>query len=225
MVISPILNDFQIPFMGDIANDSKSGTSQDMPSPLVDHDSADSSWIFYQQISPNMLLKNPYGSGIFPLDFHRRLRRAGPGHLPAWRGAAETHRCLVPGEGDTGAPRIRNVDFTKPKWGQLFLLDFKWFKWDFRWFKNWLVVWLPSILFSHSVGLLIIPIDELIFFRGVAQPPTRKYQSLFCVFCCCSIMPGVNSAFPSEPRVQAAVDSRWWYQSIPSDTRCLLLRC
>ena len=46
MVISPILNDFQIPFMGDIANDSKSGTSQDIPSPLVDHDSEDSSWIF-----------------------------------------------------------------------------------------------------------------------------------------------------------------------------------
>ena len=33
-----------------------------------------------------------------------------------------------------------------------------------------------SILFSHSVGLLIIPIDELIFFRGVAQPPTSCYQ-------------------------------------------------
>ena len=30
-----------------------------------------------------------------------------------------------------------------------------------------------SILFSHSVGNVIIPIDELIFFRGVAQPPTR----------------------------------------------------
>ena len=24
------------------------------------------------------------------------------------------------------------------------------------------------------IGLLIIPIDELIFFRGVAQPPTRE---------------------------------------------------
>ena len=28
-------------------------------------------------------------------------------------------------------------------------------------------------LFSHISGI-IIPIDELIFFRGVAQPPTRK---------------------------------------------------
>ena len=25
----------------------------------------------------------------------------------------------------------------------------------------------------HSLGNVIIPIDELIFFRGVAQPPTR----------------------------------------------------
>ena len=28
-------------------------------------------------------------------------------------------------------------------------------------------------LFSHSVGDFIIPIDELIFFRGVGLPPTR----------------------------------------------------
>ena len=35
--------------------------------------------------------------------------------------------------------------------------------------KNpWLVVWLPSILFSHMAWVaVIIPIDELIFFRGV----------------------------------------------------------
>ena len=26
--------------------------------------------------------------------------------------------------------------------------------------------------FRRNIGLLIIPIDELIFFRGVAQPPT-----------------------------------------------------
>ena len=38
---------------------------------------------------------------------------------------------------------------------------------------SWLVVWLPSILFSQkNIGFLIIPIDELIFFRGVAEPPT-----------------------------------------------------
>ena len=33
--------------------------------------------------------------------------------------------------------------------------------------------WLPFLKFSHIItGFLIIPIDELIFFRGVAQPPT-----------------------------------------------------
>ena len=30
------------------------------------------------------------------------------------------------------------------------------------------------VSFFHSVGNLIIPIDELIFFRGVGQPPTRS---------------------------------------------------
>ena len=35
--------------------------------------------------------------------------------------------------------------------------------------------WLPSILnFPMTIGLLIIPIDEVIIFRGVAQPPTGK---------------------------------------------------
>ena len=29
------------------------------------------------------------------------------------------------------------------------------------------------VLFFHSVGNFIIPTDELIFFRGVGQPPTR----------------------------------------------------
>ena len=38
---------------------------------------------------------------------------------------------------------------------------------------EWLVVWLRFGLFSQkSWEFLIIPIDELIFFRGVAQPPT-----------------------------------------------------
>ena len=35
-----------------------------------------------------------------------------------------------------------------------------------RCYHYWLVVWLPSILFSHILGI-IIPIDGLIFFRGV----------------------------------------------------------
>ena len=33
--------------------------------------------------------------------------------------------------------------------------------------QNWLVVWLPFFIFPYT-GMLIIPIDELIFFRGVA---------------------------------------------------------
>ena len=40
--------------------------------------------------------------------------------------------------------------------------------------KNNLVVWLPFFIFPY-IGLLIIPIDELIFFGGVNQPPTRNH--------------------------------------------------
>ena len=32
---------------------------------------------------------------------------------------------------------------------------------------------MPFFIFPY-IGLLIIPIDELIFFRGVAQPPTSN---------------------------------------------------
>ena len=40
--------------------------------------------------------------------------------------------------------------------------------------KYWLMVWLPSMFFSQKYWVaVIIPIDELILFRGVAQPPTR----------------------------------------------------
>ena len=40
----------------------------------------------------------------------------------------------------------------------------------------WLVVWLPFFIFPY-IGFLIIPIDELIFFRGLAQPPTSSELS------------------------------------------------
>ena len=43
---------------------------------------------------------------------------------------------------------------------------------------SWLVVtgtyWNMAFMNFHSVGNFIIPTDELIFFRGVGQPPTRK---------------------------------------------------
>ena len=42
-------------------------------------------------------------------------------------------------------------------------------------FIIWLVVWLPFFIFPH-IGNLIIPIDELIFFRGFFQPPTSFFQ-------------------------------------------------
>ena len=37
---------------------------------------------------------------------------------------------------------------------------------------HWLVVWNMNVLFFHILGI-IIPTDELIFFRGVGIPPTR----------------------------------------------------
>ena len=55
--------------------------------------------------------------------------------------------------------------------------------------SNLLVIWYQTqynaylvgglehqIYFPINIGNLIIPIDELIFFRGVAQPPTRYYH-------------------------------------------------
>ena len=61
----------------------------------------------------------------------------------------------------------------RPDW-KLDSLD----RWGLLWemsqeYNCWLVVWLPSIYFPINIGNLIIPIDELIFFRGVAEPLTR----------------------------------------------------
>ena len=43
-----------------------------------------------------------------------------------------------------------------------------------------LVGGLEHFLFSHSVGNVIIPIDELIFFKGVGIPPT-SYSFMYGV--------------------------------------------
>ena len=48
---------------------------------------------------------------------------------------------------------------------------------------SWLVVWNMAFMTFHSVGNVIIPSDELIFFRVVGIPPTRwwvmaKYSGL-----------------------------------------------
>jgi hypothetical protein len=39
-------------------------------------------------------------------------------------------------------------------------------------YYDWLVVWNMNFMTVHSVGNVIIPTDELIFFRGVGIPPT-----------------------------------------------------
>ena len=41
-------------------------------------------------------------------------------------------------------------------------------------YNHWLVVWNMNFMTFHSVGNVIIPTDELIFFRGVGIPSTRK---------------------------------------------------
>ena len=40
----------------------------------------------------------------------------------------------------------------------------------------WLVVW-NIFYFPIDIGILIIPIDEIIFFRGVAEPPTSYHHN------------------------------------------------
>ena len=45
----------------------------------------------------------------------------------------------------------------------------RWLSWFIHTTKTiWLVVWLPFLAFSHILGI-VIPIDELIFLRGVAK--------------------------------------------------------
>ena len=96
--------------------------------------------------------------------------------------------------------------------------------------------WLPFLAFSQKYWeSLIIPIDELIFFRGVAQPPTRhcifnifKFEGrqvpaptncricrvsgwyrIFCVYVCRKHWrtPGFFRRFELQPAVE--IDGRW----------------
>ena len=67
---------------------------------------------------------------------------------------------------------------------------------------NWLVVWLPFFIFPY-IGLLIIPIDELIFFRGVfPQPPTS--QSSLVTY---SHLPKMKNMMKNAPKTM--VPSMW----------------
>ena len=45
--------------------------------------------------------------------------------------------------------------------------------------SGWWFSWNMTGLFFHSVGNLIIPIDELIFFRGVGSTTSQKSLSTF----------------------------------------------
>ena len=51
--------------------------------------------------------------------------------------------------------------------------------WEIGWWEKWITGWWFGchVLFSHLYWVsIIIPIDELIFFRGVAQPPTSIWR-------------------------------------------------
>ena len=43
--------------------------------------------------------------------------------------------------------------------------------WVYGLTSNWMVVWNMNFIFPY-IGNVIIPTDEVIFFRGVGQPPT-----------------------------------------------------
>ena len=45
------------------------------------------------------------------------------------------------------------------------------------WIPIWLVVWNMAFIFPY-IRNVIIPTDELIFFRGVDQPPTRLWLTI-----------------------------------------------
>ena len=45
----------------------------------------------------------------------------------------------------------------------------------------WLVVWNMWIIFPY-IGNVIIPTDELIFFRGVGIPPTRYIRTYIYIY-------------------------------------------
>ena len=44
---------------------------------------------------------------------------------------------------------------------------------------DWLVVW--NIFIFPYIGNVIIPTDELIFFRGVGIPPTSNISELYII--------------------------------------------
>ena len=102
------------------------------------HFGSDFHWFPFSDV-PCPLLKPPFGPSALS------LRRTGPGHLPTWRGTAETHRCPVPSEGDAGWPHVGGggwdiwaaancglEDFAEASFmGSFFLGDLTWLKYQY----------------------------------------------------------------------------------------------
>ena len=75
-------------------------------------------------------------------------------------------------------------------------------------FFIWLVVWLPWILFSHVFWeFLIIPIDEVIFFRGVQTPTTNHLPQRI------PGSSGLRRCAPFDPPNILGGPRSWVYQS------------
>ena len=75
---------------------------------------------------------------------------------------------------DGRVPIFRHVCMQTMRLGHGETLDFSW-ETKVKNYNQKLVGGLEhQFYFPINIGLLIIPIDELIFFRGVAQPPTRQ---------------------------------------------------
>ena len=103
-------------------------------------------------------------------------------------------------------------------------------------FQNWLVVWTIFLCF-HILGI-IIPTDELIFFRGVGIPPTRcrgimAYQPLCWGFHpvrrMCHVHPGMMIPSPTSCTGSLIVSRnshppllpKYWYLILQTH-KCLL---
>ena len=97
-------------------------------------------------------------------------------------------------KGPTGPIGFTTLVSRSPKWvvGALEHCLFVHNRWDnpshwliffkiYHYYTGW---WFGTFgLYFPYIGNVIIPTDELIFFRGVAQPPTRWCSSLISMYC------------------------------------------
>ena len=81
---------------------------------------------------------------------------------------------------------------------------------------GWWFGW-HQFYFPRNLGNFIIPIDELIFFRGVAQPPTRLIATIFvgCPHWWCPKFPLVgwwkSRGVYVYPIITTGKWWKWWY--------------